>query len=248
MTQIDDAQKGVRDVEFPVRLRRIVDDITLPPNFQVRVRRDEVVPDGRWYFQLEVERPDTFTGCPGVGRSGKAYLSSHATDSELVQTLFGLYKAYVEHEARESFLWRGRRVFGPHIDIEALWSVAEQYALRAAPDPKPPVRELSLQYLFRTPGLPGGKPANWPEPALSASCALRAGLVAAGYLVRESKTHSVCWAESNIPVVDPLDRIVYDVHGHPIGQCVEITLDDVLGVLRARGVSGFGFASEPEGV
>ena len=118
---------------FADRLAAISEDIALPTAFRLLVRRDRADDGGRYYFQIEARRRDTFTGEWGTGRGGKAYLSPYATDSELVQTAFGLYKAYAEHEVRETFLWRGRRVFGPHIDTAALWEVAERYDARPAP-------------------------------------------------------------------------------------------------------------------
>lgn len=117
-------------VEFGERLHRIRDEITLPANFTLIVERDKALADGRWYFQIDAYRPDTYTGQMGHGRGRKAYLSAHATDSELIQCAFGLLDAYVHHEAREGFLWKGRRVFGPHIDVHALWEVAERYDAR----------------------------------------------------------------------------------------------------------------------
>lgn len=87
----------------------------------------------RYYFQIRCWREDAIT--PGVfdwGYGGKAYLSPHASNNELVQIIFGLYKGYNEHEARETFQWRGRRVFGPHIRTDALWDVARKVELRSA--------------------------------------------------------------------------------------------------------------------
>lgn len=87
----------------------------------------------RYYYQIKCYREDAIE--PGVwdwGYGGKATLSPHATDSELVQTVFGLYKGYCEHEARETFQWRDRRVFGPHMKIEALHSVARKIEVRSA--------------------------------------------------------------------------------------------------------------------
>lgn len=120
------------DEAFFVRLCRIVGDIELADNFDVVVGRDAEVGEGRYYFQIECLRKDVITGEMGLGYGGKAYLSPHATDSELVQTIFGLYLRYVEHEARETFEWRGRRVFGPHIAVEALWDVARRVDVRSA--------------------------------------------------------------------------------------------------------------------
>lgn len=121
---------------FKARLDNVVNEVKLAENFCVIIGRDGAA--GRYYFQIACYRKDVVTGEMGVGYGGKAYLSPHATDSELVQTVFGLYKGYWEHEARETFEWRGRRVFGPHIDTEALWEIAERTDAR-----KPPVSETA---------------------------------------------------------------------------------------------------------
>lgn len=118
------------DQAFLARLEAIRADIDLPTQFTVLIARDKKNPAGRFYFQIEAVRADTFTGKQGTGRGGKAYLSEEATDSELVQTIFGLYDSYCHHEVRETFLWRGRRVFGPHVDITAHWEIAERYDTR----------------------------------------------------------------------------------------------------------------------
>lgn len=122
----------LNDKEFLTRLTLIAADVELAENFSLVIARDPEVPNGRFYFQIRCWRKDVITGEMGYGFGGKSYLSPHATDSELVQTIFGLYKGYWEHEARESFQWRGRRVFGPHISTEALWDVARRVDVRSA--------------------------------------------------------------------------------------------------------------------
>jgi hypothetical protein len=117
---------------FPARLTRLASEVTLAEHFDIIIAQDKEVPNGRWYFQITCWRRDAITGDMGRGYGGKAYLTPHATDSELIQTLFGLYKAYWEHEARETFQWRERRVFGPHISTEALWDVARRVDVRSA--------------------------------------------------------------------------------------------------------------------
>lgn len=79
---------------------------------------------GNLWIQVGTERPDTYTGESGIGKGGKAYVSEFATHDEIVKKVFGLCMSYVEHEAREGFKWKGRRVFNPHVSIEALYSVA----------------------------------------------------------------------------------------------------------------------------
>ena len=108
-------------------------EISLPENFEVLIKPDAALDNGRWYYQIKCLRPDTFTGKLEYGYSGKSYLSPHAVLGELVQTVWGLYQGYLMHEARESFLWRGRRIFGPHIDLEALWVASETTTYREDP-------------------------------------------------------------------------------------------------------------------
>lgn len=110
------------------RLSRISNDIELGMDCTVVVGWTEGKGN---YVQIECVRRDVITGEVGPGRGGKAYPSEHATESEIVQMIFGLYKGYWEHEARENFQWRGRRVFGPHISTEALWDVAQRVDVRS---------------------------------------------------------------------------------------------------------------------
>lgn len=117
---------------FLLRLRGIVAQVELGMECSVVIGRDEENDPGRFYFQIMCWRMDVISKEMGHGFGGKAYLSPHATDSELVQTIFGLYKAYWEHEARENFYWKGRRVFGPHMDVNAVWEVATRIDARSA--------------------------------------------------------------------------------------------------------------------
>ena len=110
----------------------IASQVTLAEYFKVIVAQDKEKPFGRWYYQITFQRIDVITGVWGPGYGGKAYLSPHASDNELVQTIFGLYKGVWEHEARESFQWNDRRVFGPHIATQALWDVAKRVDTRNA--------------------------------------------------------------------------------------------------------------------
>lgn len=117
---------------FYDRVIRIMSDVELAENFTITVDQDQANVPGRLYLQIRCWRKDVITGEMGWGTGGKAYLSEHATDSELVQTIFGLYKGYYEHEARETFQWKGRRIFGPHISSEALWDAAPHVDVRSA--------------------------------------------------------------------------------------------------------------------
>lgn len=120
------------DMTFHQRLEFIAGQIKLADNFNLYLGRDKANDGGRYYFQIECYRKDVITGEMGWGRGGKGYLSPFQTKNEIVQLIFGLYKGYWEHEARESFEYRGRRVYGPHIDVDALWDVARRVDVRSA--------------------------------------------------------------------------------------------------------------------
>ena len=114
--------------EFYDRVERIVGEIDLGMKCSVRLDQN----DRGVFVQIACQRVDVITGEEGMGFGGKAYPSEYASDSEIVQMIFALYKGYWEHEARENFQWRGRRVFGPHISTEALWDAAPHIDVRSA--------------------------------------------------------------------------------------------------------------------
>lgn len=107
----------------------IANAIKYKPNFGIRLAQDQKG-HGRWFYQVQSWQPDFQTGEWKLWNGGKAYLSPHAGKSELVQTIFGLFKGFEEHECREMFRYAGRRVFGPHIDVTALWEIARRIEVR----------------------------------------------------------------------------------------------------------------------
>lgn len=68
--------------------------------------------------------PDPRTGKASEHFTRRWLISPHATDSEIVQTLFKLCLTAVEHEAREGFFYRGEQVFGPHFNVDDLVDLA----------------------------------------------------------------------------------------------------------------------------
>lgn len=113
-----------------IKFNDVREEISYKDGYRLILSRDKQDPTGRYYFQVECDRPDSSTGEMGVGRGGKAYLSPHMTVSELTRVAFGLFKAYEEHECREFFNWKNRAIFGPHVSSEALWEVAESLDYR----------------------------------------------------------------------------------------------------------------------
>lgn len=114
-----------------IHFARIAEDVELPPNFRVMVGRDDR-PQGRFFYQIKCWRKDVITGEWDWGFGSRAFLDERATDSQLVGTIFGLYKSYVEHEARETFLYQGARIYGPHLRLDALISIARKVDIPSA--------------------------------------------------------------------------------------------------------------------
>lgn len=102
------------------RFARVLLDVEYP-GMDLVVRAD----GDRAYLQARFRADDQEWG----GR--KWLLSPHMTKSEVVQTALKAVLTAVEHEAREHFLYRGRAVFGPHYDVDALHEIAESVDERA---------------------------------------------------------------------------------------------------------------------
>lgn len=132
--------RGVTDSDWLERVREVVGRIDYRgDDYRFRVEVDAADPEGRVFIQLQHWRPDADTGVMAWGGGGKSYLSPHATVSEIVRRCLGLALAYEEHEVREWFRYLPEgwpadaepvRVFGPHIDVDALAEVAHRLDVR----------------------------------------------------------------------------------------------------------------------
>lgn len=89
-----------------------------------------------YYLQHWQVIPDENTGMVSEQRGRKWYVSPHSTESEVVQTALLAILTFEEHEAREKFLYKGERLFGPHIDhtqVQRRDSFAEQMNIQRVP-------------------------------------------------------------------------------------------------------------------
>lgn len=82
--------------------------------FQVHVR-DNTVQLFADFFQADI-----YTGAQTRQRTRRWNLQPQMTDSEIITTAFKLCLTSVEHEARENFLYKNARIFGPHFDVNDL--------------------------------------------------------------------------------------------------------------------------------
>ena len=108
------------------RVRRIVEEVKFPGyTFTVEALGDHV------YVQVSYNEPDVMSGVVEEQRGRKWLLPSGQTVGQVVQTCFKAILTSLEHRAREHFLWRGKPVLQPHMDLEQVWQslpAAERFA------------------------------------------------------------------------------------------------------------------------
>jgi hypothetical protein len=79
---------------------------------------------GGWLLQVGAYLPDNTA--QGEDRrvawqgGGKLYISQHATHHELVLKCWQAVAAFVIHELRESFFYRGQPILQPHVNVDEL--------------------------------------------------------------------------------------------------------------------------------
>jgi hypothetical protein len=89
------------------------------------------VDDTRTYLQIRFNGIDSYTHQTETQFGRKWMLSPFMTKNEIVQTAFKAIMTAVEHETRENFLYRNRRIFGPHLDVDALWEMSTHIDIRS---------------------------------------------------------------------------------------------------------------------
>lgn len=112
-----------RDVEL---VKIILSDVQYK-DWTLLVRDD----NGRTYLQWSFFAKCAKTGVECEQLSRKWHLSPHMTVSELVCTAFKAALTAEEHECRENFRWKERRIFNPHIDVKVLWLAANHEDMRS---------------------------------------------------------------------------------------------------------------------
>lgn len=77
------------------------------------------------YLQVSFKAKCPTNGFMQEWQGRKWQLHQHMDKSDIVRTAFKAVMTAMEHEARENFLYRGRPIFGPHQDIDALWEASQ---------------------------------------------------------------------------------------------------------------------------
>lgn len=91
----------------------------------------EPLPDKGWLVQVVFLDADIHGGEIEEQKGRKFYISPYMIEGEVVKTAFLAVMQAMEHEVREKFLYRGKRLLGPHIAIRELMAVADTREHRA---------------------------------------------------------------------------------------------------------------------
>ncbi len=79
---------------------------------------------GGYEIRLRRVEPDADTGVPAVQLGRRWPIERTSTRGEIVQTALLAALTWEEHAVREDFRYRGARVFGPHLDVDRLATLA----------------------------------------------------------------------------------------------------------------------------
>lgn len=93
-------------------IRQILSEVEFGPcRYEV-----EPIEDGH-LLRITATEPDARTGHPRNFNGRKWHLESDATRGAVVRTALKAALTWQEHETRERFTYRGKRIFGPHFEL-----------------------------------------------------------------------------------------------------------------------------------
>jgi len=104
----------------------IIAEITYKPGWYFRVGYDDYT---RMWIQVGVTEEaeisfDPIEGKKVTWRGAKHFLSEHMCRNEIVSTVFHAIERAEMHEVKEWFRYKKRAIFNPHLDPDALASLA----------------------------------------------------------------------------------------------------------------------------
>ena len=111
---IDKAKEYVAECSYP--------DYT----FKIGISRTSAI-----YLQATYLEADTVTGNVETQFTRRWSLSPEMGKSEIVATAFKCILTSMEHRTREWFLYRGKAIYQPHYDVDALHAICDQREVRA---------------------------------------------------------------------------------------------------------------------
>ena len=110
-------------------IEAIVAQIDYKPGWFIMLDHDRMEDGGRPFIQIAVTGIAEASLCPFTGervpwKGGKKYLSYHMCRQEIVGAVLGAIKDAEMHELHEWFKYKGRAIYSPHLDPDALAELA----------------------------------------------------------------------------------------------------------------------------
>ena len=108
--------------------QEIISAITYKKGWSFRV--EQIDDKGHWFLQVCVDETaeaaiNTQTGEVASWRGGKVLLSQWMTANELVRSAHKAVVSAEAHERDETFRYRGRSIYNPHLDPDAMAEFAK---------------------------------------------------------------------------------------------------------------------------
>lgn len=103
-------------VDEYMRLRGIIEAV-IYPGYEVCLG---VISD-EFFIQVEYKEPDVLSGIEEQQQGRKWVFEAGQTAGQVIQTIFKALLTSLEHRAREHFLYNGKAVLQPHMNINEVW-------------------------------------------------------------------------------------------------------------------------------
>lgn len=154
----------------------------------------------RSYLQIDCEGACNVTGKDLSWKSRKWFLSPYMCKSEIVRTVHKMILNAVAHEVNEKFTYRGKRIYDPHIDVDALAAISEDIDVRKPEDIPTlningesysvPGKTATYEYLVLLAGYTGNPSMTWFRKSNGST--VHGSLSAGGVLALWGNTHITC--------------------------------------------------------
>ena len=101
-------------------LQSVLNEVTYRPGWELKATRRGQLKDVDliyWEFQgHDTNNPERIE----IWKSRKWYISPYMTKEEMVKTAFLAVEVAEKHEMMEFFRYKGKILFDPHVDVDAL--------------------------------------------------------------------------------------------------------------------------------
>jgi len=89
--------------------------------------RDEGEVEAGFLLQVVYEEADIVTGKVETQRSREWYLWEGASETDVVHTAFAAVMRSYDHVVQEHFMYKGVRVYSPHVDIDERLAIGKKH-------------------------------------------------------------------------------------------------------------------------